>query len=226
MADNQELYEQNVEIIDNDFSPLDAPVKQRSYTQHKHQEAHAVMDDLAEPTFEMPSFDSFDEVQEEEKEPARPFNESYSELDGKEKKMGAKMMAEMTLDLYEKGCGFLGKLPEISEDKLDQMIAEGEIDPAIQLQTETGSVPVKEFATEYNESIKEAFGVSEEFKEKVKPPLIRVFEKRGIGMTDEQLLMYYFATDLGAKGVQAFMLKKTANNIIQMLHLYLMTTLL
>ena len=205
--------EPQVEIID-DFSPLDAPVKQRSYTKH-HVADTQVFEDLQEPSFQPPSYNDFDE--EAEAEPERPFNQSYSELDGKEKTMGAKMMAEMTLDLYEKGCGFLGKLPEISEGKLDRLISEGEIDPSIEIPTEAGSLGVKEFAKEYNDSIKDAFSVSDEFKEKVKPPLERVFKKRGIGMTDEQLLMYYFATDFGAKGVQAFMLRKTANGILDSL---------
>jgi hypothetical protein len=131
--------------------------------------------------------------------------------------MGAEMMAEMTLDIYEKGCGFLGKLPEISESKLDQLIAEGEIDPDIQLPTETGNIGVKDFAVEYNSSIKDAFEVSEDFKNNVRPPLIRVFKKRGIGMTDEQLLMYYFGTDIATKGAQAFMLRKTTNSILDSL---------
>jgi hypothetical protein len=204
-----------VEIIQ-DFSPLDAPVKQRSYTQHHVTDVEA-MGDLEEPTFQPPSFNDFEEGDGGEPEPERPFNQSYSELDGKEKTMGAKMMAEMAIDLYEKGCGLLGKLPEISEGKLDRLIAEGEIDPNLEIPTEGGSLGVKEFASEYNDSIKDAFSVSDEFKEKVKPPLERVFKKRGIGMTDEQLLMYYFATDFGAKGVQAFMLRKTANGILDSL---------
>lgn len=211
---NQETFEP--EIIDNDFSPLDAPVKQRSYTSHKIDSTQP-MPELEVPTYETPMYTSFDEPEAETKEEPKPFNEAYSQLDGKEKAMGAEMMAEMTLDIYEKGCGFLGKLPEISEDKLDRLIAEGEIDADIQIPTEGGDVPVKEFATEYNDSIKVAFEVSDDFKEKVRPPLIRVFKKRGIGMTDEQLLAYYFVTDLGTKGVQAFMLKKTANNILNSL---------
>ena len=36
-------------------------------------------------------------------------------------------------------------------------------------------------------------------------------------MTDEQLLAYYFISDLGAKGAQAFMLRKTTNSIIDSL---------
>jgi hypothetical protein len=214
---NQETFEQ-AEIIMDDFSPLDAPVKQRSYTNHKVYDDAEVIADLEEPTYQPPTFNDFEGGGEEaEKEPSKPFNEAFSELDGKEKTMGAEMMAEMALDMYEKGCGFLGKVPEISEDKLDLLIAEGEIDPNIQLPTESGNLSVKEFATEYNSSIKDAFEVSDDFKDKVRPPLIRVFKKRGIGMTDEQLLAYYFVTDLGTKTAQAVMLKKTANNILDSL---------
>jgi hypothetical protein len=36
-------------------------------------------------------------------------------------------------------------------------------------------------------------------------------------MTDEQMLAYLFVTDLGAKGAQAFMLRKTANSIVDSL---------
>jgi hypothetical protein len=216
---NQDNYAnfEEAEIINDDFSPLDAPVKQRSYTQHKMGDAQE-MGELEEPTFERPSFADLDGTAEEEaNEPERPFNESYSQLDGKEKTMGAEMMAEMTLDIYEKGCFYLGKIPEISETKIDKLIAEGEIDPNITLQTEAGNMPIKDFAVEFNDSIKEAFVVSDEFKDKVKAPLIRVFKKRGIGMTDEQLLMYYFGTDIATKGAQAFMLKKTTNSILDSL---------
>jgi len=213
---NQETF-QDAEIINDDFSPLDAPVKQRAYTQHKLDDTQ-VMQDLEEPTYERPSFADLDGTAEEaSSEPDRPFNPSYSELDGKEKTMGAEMMADMTLDIYDKACFYMGKIPEISESKLDKLIAEGEIDPSIQLQTEAGAMPIKDFAVEFNDSIKDAFQVTDEFKEKVKPPLIRVFKKRGIGMTDEQLLAYYFVTDLGAKGAQAFMLRKTANGILDSL---------
>ena len=215
MITNQENYEE-AEIINDEFSPLDAPVKQRSYTQHKLADAQEI-GELEEPSFERPNFSDFDEEEETEKEPDRPFNEPYSQLDGKEKTMGAEMMADMTLDIYEKGCFYIGKIPEISESKIDKLVAEGEIEPNIQLQTEAGAMPIKDFAMEFNNSIKDAFSVSDEFKEKVRPPLIRVFKKRGIGMTDEQLLAYYFVTDLGTKGAQAFMLRKTSNGILDAL---------
>ena len=204
------------EIMD-DFSPLDAPVKQRSYTNHKIYSDAEVVEDLAEPTFQAPNFNDFDEPEAKEPEEKRVFNESYSELDGKEKTMGAEMMAEMTLDLYTKGCEYMGKIPQISESKLDRLIAEGDIDPSIEIPTEAGNIGVKDFAQEFNSSIKGAFEVDDEFREKVTPPLVRVFKKRGVGMTDEQLLLYYFGTDIFTRGAQAFMLKKTANSILDSL---------
>ena len=204
------------EIMD-DFSPLDAPVKQRSYTSHKIYTDAQVVPDLDEPTFQRPNFNDFDEPSAQEPEEKRVFNEAYSELDGKEKTMGAEMMAEMTLDLYTKGCEYMGKIPQISESKLDRLIAEGEIDGNIQIPTEAGNLGVKDFAQEFNSSIKGAFEVDDEFREKVTPPLVRVFKKRGVGMTDEQLLLYYFGTDIFTRGAQALMLKKTANNIVDSL---------
>lgn len=221
MEINQEQeQEQFIEttIVEDNFSPLDAPVKKRSYTNHVLATDDAVVEDLAEPTFQRPNFSDFEPEEETgKKEPDRPFNESYSELDNKEKTMGAEMMAEMTLDLYAKGCGWLGKIPEISEKKLDVLIAEGEIDANIQIPTESGNVSVKDFAQEYNSSIKDAFEVSDEFKENVKAPLIRVLKKRGIGMTDEQMLLYLFGTDLATKGAQVVMLSKAKNNIFDAL---------
>ena len=55
------------EIMD-DFSPLDAPVKQRSYTSHKIYTDAQVVPDLDEPTFQRPNFNDFDEPSAQEPE--------------------------------------------------------------------------------------------------------------------------------------------------------------
>jgi hypothetical protein len=54
---NQETVE--AQVMD-DFSPLDAPVKQRSYTQHKIYADSDVVPELEEPTFQAPNFSDFD----------------------------------------------------------------------------------------------------------------------------------------------------------------------
>lgn len=205
-------------VQDETFSPLSAPVKQREYTNHTIHEDNSAP--LEEPRYEAPKFSDFESIENDASAPTeekKVFNEAYSELDGKEKKMGAEMMVEITLDIYGKGCGLVGKLPQLSENKLDKLIADGDIDPDISLMTDNGALRVKDFAKGYNESIGDAFEVTEEFKEKVRPPLTRVFQKRGVGATDEQMLAYYFLTDFGTKAFQAVMLKKTANSIIDSL---------
>ena len=49
-----------------------------------------------------------------------------------------------------------------------------------------GGGGVVDFVQSYNTQIDEAMEVSDEFKESVKEPMTRVFEK-SLGMTDEQL---------------------------------------
>lgn len=209
---SQETY--NAETIIDEYSPLGAPVKKRAYTSHKIVEDEIVTP-LEEPNFVPPSYGDFDDGEDAPKTEERPFNPQFSELDNKDKKMGAELMAQMVVDIYEKGTGLMGKLAELSEQRLDRHIAEGEIDPQITIPTDSGEMGIKEFAQEYNETVRDAFKVDDEFKEKVTPPLIRVFQKRGIGMTDEQLLAYHFGVDLFAKGVNVVSLRKTSNSIVE-----------
>jgi hypothetical protein len=45
--------------------------------------------------------------------------------------------------------------------------------------------------------------------------MIRVFQKKGWGVSDEQFLMIAFGKDIATKGVMAFSFKKTANAMIE-----------
>lgn len=207
------------EIIDQnsaDYDPLlNQNVKERSYTQHHASEA-TTFEELKEPAFEKPPVDAFQPVNDA-KAADSVFNKSYNELPKKDKEMGAEMMAQMALSLYGKGCNLLGKIPQISPTKIDRLIAEGEIDPNIQIPTEAGAVPLRAFAHEFNAEISEAFEVSDEFKEEVTPVMVRVFQKRGIGMTDEQMLGFLFLQDIGDKAAKAFMLRKASASIVDSL---------
>jgi len=69
----------------------------------------------------------------------------------------------------------------------------------------------------YNTETSEVIGMSDEFREKVSPVLLRVLMKRGIGMTDEQLLAYYFGMDLITTGAQIFALRSQNNALISQL---------
>ena len=59
---------QTVEVMD-DFSPLDAPVKQRAYTSHKVYSDSEVVAELEEPTFQAPNFNDFVRRKQSVKQP-------------------------------------------------------------------------------------------------------------------------------------------------------------
>ena len=99
------------------------------------------------------------------------------------------------------------------------MIAKGEIDPRtrIPIDTSGNSVSISEFVQDYNEQTAEAIQTTPEFKKKVRPAMVRVFEKRGIGMTDEQFLMYMFGTDIVQKGAVVVSLRNNVSGIMNMM---------
>lgn len=215
-------------IQDIGYSPLNEPVTKREYTIPKIDPSE-LQGELEEPIFTAPSLDELESMDNgasggaeatQPKQQPRPeptqINQAFSELPNKEKKMGAEMMADVVIDGYEKLGTGIGHLAKISETKMDREFADGNIDPNLALPiNEMGdTVSVKEFVTEFNKEAEGAFETTDDFKEKVKPPLVRVFQKRGIGMTDEQLLLYYFGTDLASKGFTAVQLKKSSNAIL------------
>lgn len=209
------------------YSPFNEPVTKREYTT-PNIDPSELRGELQEPIFTAPSLEELEAMdtdggKETDSEPASPkrseptqINPAFSELPKKEKQMGAEMMADVVIDGYSKLGTGIGSLAKISESKLDREFADGNIDANILLPiNEFGdTVTVKEFVQEFNSEAKEAFETSQEFKDKVRPPLIRVFEKRGIGMTDEQLLFYYFGTDIASKGFTAVQLRKSSNAIL------------
>jgi hypothetical protein len=205
---------EEVNSIDTDasFSPFDEPVKEREYTK-ANIDASEIHGELEEPTFTPPSFSDFEDEETEQK---APFNQSYNELGNKEKQMGAEMIADVVIDGYSRLKKGMGSFASISENKLEREFAEGNINPSIELPIDEygNTATIREFVKEFNETSKEAFDTPDDFKEKVKAPLIRVFKKRGLGMTDEQLLMYYFGTDFVTAGFTAFGLKKSADGIL------------
>jgi len=78
------------------------------------------------------------------------------------------------------------------------------------------ALSVFDFVNNYNKQVGEALTVEEDFVEKVRPIMIRVAEKRGLGMTDEQNLMVLFGKDILEKGMQVVSFKKSLSNILDL----------
>lgn len=204
-----------------DFNPLDEAVKERSYTK-ANIDASSISGELEEPIFEAPSFDDFDDAPNQGPsggEDPGYANPSLNNLDNKEKRYATEQMVDTVLDGYERLTSLGNNLVQVKESKLKKMYAEGEINPGIQIPIDGAgnTVSVDEFVQEFNSQTSEAIKTTPEFKETVRPAMVRVFEKRGIGMTDEQFLLYHFGVDLATKGITIFALRRQMNSIFDML---------
>jgi hypothetical protein len=89
------------------------------------------------------------------------------------------------------------------------MVAKGEIDGSLQLPlSDNESVTFLQYCNEFNKQTEGVLHVSQEFKDQAKPILVRIFMKRGIGMTDEQHLLYLVGIDVFSKVVTIVQVSK------------------
>jgi hypothetical protein len=71
-----------------------------------------------------------------------------------------------------------------------------------------------EFVQGYNSQVGTAVENDPAFRKKVRPVMIRVFSKKGWGMTDEQFLLFAFGKDISIKAVTLYGMKKGVNDIL------------
>ena len=87
------------------------------------------------------------------------------------------------------------------EKKISKMQMDGEIDLSVIIPiSQNENITADEFIKEFNQQSEGTITVTKEFEDEVTPVLTRVLEKRGIGMTDEQFLIYLFGKDIAMKG--------------------------
>ena len=141
-------------------------------------------------------------------------NPEMKELPIKEVEMDASQAANLILSSYEWLHTLANKGLQISEKKLNKLQAEGEINLNAMIDYDQGKkIRAGDFFHEYNEQTKDLLKVTDEFKDEVRPVLERVLAKRGVGLTDEQMLMFYFGKDIAAKTF-LFMQQKTQINFM------------
>jgi hypothetical protein len=107
-----------------------------------------------------------------------------------------------------------------NEKKLNKLAQEGEVDFSIRIPLDYASnqtVTLSEFVNEFNSQQKDSLVVSKEFKEEVTPILERVLKKRGIGATDEQMLIFMFGKDIAVKGSMFFAARSQMSEIVGMM---------
>jgi hypothetical protein len=213
----------------NDYNPFSESVVERDYATPKP--ASGLVDEIEEPSFVPPSYEEI--VQERAEQEAmgqnemgggfdNPFdnpNPAMNDLDNKDKKIACESLVDTVLDAYEQAHRYAQYIVKVDEENLMQRQAQGKLDLSMQIPvTETGdTMSVGEFVAQFNEQSANALQYDKEFGYKVRPAMIRVFMKRGWGMTDEQFLLYMFGKDIAVKVGIMYSLKKTINSTLDTL---------
>lgn len=235
----------NTEPIDNlavhensDFNPLtEEPVIKRDYTNPVQEVTDngggnqppidiprpsaeptmppPIQSSIPEPTFAPPSAQRQEEAKMNAVAP-EPLNPSLQT--DEQRRLAAEQFVDMGLEVYEKAHTLGRKFVKIDDEKLTQLFLEDKLNPRMQIPVdENNSVGVKEFFESINKGADEMLVLDEDFKNKVRPVAIRVCEKRGVGMTDEQYLIFLLGQDIATKVASAIGLKKTINNSLKMM---------
>lgn len=199
------------------LNPLDEPVNEKRYTQPNVNTSAADLNKpIQEPNFAPPPLQPKNISSNEEPRKREPINPDMKSIPKKETEFAAKQAAQMIMQGYEWAHGLANNALKVSERKLNQLQSEGEINLNAMIDYEYGKrMRAGEFFQIYNEQVSGVLQVSEEFKEETLPVLERVLAKRGIGLTDEQYLIYLFGKDIAAKSLIFFQQKATLNAMIE-----------
>jgi len=199
------------------LNPLDEPVNEKRYTQPNVNTSAADLNrPIQEPSFAPPPLQAKNIASNDEPRKREPINPEMKSIPKKETEFAAKQAAQMIIQGYEWAHGFANNGLKISERKLNQLQAEGEINLNAMISYEYGkTMRAGEFFQVYNQQVTNVLTVSDEFKEEVTPVLERVLAKRGIGLTDEQYLIYLFGKDIAAKSVLFFQHRATLNHMLE-----------
>lgn len=200
-----------------DYNPLDEAVNEKPYTTPNVNTSNVNLNaPIEEPRFAPPPIDTKRNIKQDQKPPKPdPVNPEMRNLGKKDTEMAASHMAKLILQGYEWMHDLANKGLKVSEKKLNKLQADGEINLNAMIDYDYGKkIRAGDFFIEYNQQVANVLQVSPEFKEEVTPILEKVLAKRGIGMTDEQMLMFMFGKDIAAKSMIFFQQKAQMNMMI------------
>lgn len=210
--------------INGEYDPMDTPINEKAYTKPNVKiNAEELQGDIPEPSFAPPVIDLGEpelEISSTPKKQKEPLNKEMNDLPKKEKGIAASHVASMIMQLYEGANTWANKGMLFNENKLNNLAREGEVDFSLQIPVDYTSderITLSEFVQDFNRQQKNSLVVSKEFKEEVTPILERVLKKRGIGATDEQMLIFMFGKDIAIKGSMFFAARSQMSEIIGMM---------
>lgn len=153
--------------------------------------------------------------QEPNAPPPPPFNPEMKGLSDKDKNTAATRAADMAIQMYEWLHELGNKAIQVSESKLDKLQKQALIDLRAPININGAQMTLYEFVNAFNGQMSQSFVVSEEFKTQVRPLLIEIFEKRGVGMTTEQQLVFVVCKDLASKLAVAYVMIQQRKDLIK-----------
>lgn len=206
-----------------EYDPMGSPINEKPYTKPNVKiNPKDLLGDIPEPSFQAPLIDldnpKFDEVPPIPKKPQEPLNKEMNELPKKDKQLAAHHVANMIMQVYEGLNKLASNGMTFNEKKLNKLQQEGEIDFTIRvpLNYKTNeTISAAELINDFNTQKRDALRVTPEFKEQVTPILERVLLKRGIGMTDEQMLIFLFGQDIAIKGGEFLQARAQMSDILE-----------
>jgi hypothetical protein len=220
-ADEALLSEQN-----SSYNPLREEVEVRDYTKSVGaNDATPVVERVMEPKFQTPpppppKKDGAQFMGQQATQPAG--NPQMQDLPQKDKIEAAKMLTETILSAYKSVCALAGKAVTVSDEQIMNWVIEDKIGlelkiPYARASGEVAEITVRDFYLSFNEQATEAFAVSPQFIDDVRPVMIRVFAKHNWGMTDEQYLLQAFGKEVLTKGLAFVQIKRNLNSVNQTL---------
>jgi len=237
---NKEPEEMEDVFIDSEYNPLSEAINEKPYTKPNVTiNPEDLKGEIPEPDFTPPPMDSQDDPFEEEikvspkksqnaprperRPPPSPMNPELEGATKKEFKKSARVLAEMGFSGYELLHKVINGTLKFSENKIQKLVAEDKISLSMRLPYDEygNTMSVNELIQEYNEQTQNTLTVDPEWKEETMPVLIEVLEKRGIGATPEQQLLFLVAKDVGVKTMivaSALSAKKSMINTWTMLY--------
>jgi hypothetical protein len=236
LEDNQFDFFNPVDQSENEsfFNPLQESVQQRDYS--APQIAQGDIPPLEEPQFMRKGFDQIKAEQsggigsppssggsssgasapQMSNDPMNNPNPAFNELEDKDKKKASEQMVDAVLDTYDTLKGLSAKLGQMDEKKVRKMIDEGKIDRnrRITIDEYGNNVGIMEFVQNYNAQVAQAVEPDPSFRKSVRPAMVRMFMKKGWGMTDEQFVGFAVIKDLTITGVTLIGMKKGMKEIL------------
>jgi hypothetical protein len=173
---------------------------------------------IPEPSFIPPPFvmDEDEDLESEspkseKKQQQQPFNDNLDEMSASERTKSAEGMADVAIGLYSMGWKVLGSLTNVNLNKAREDHLEGKINLYSTIVLNGQPMTVEAAIIVFNKSSDGVFDVSEEFKEAVRPILIRILKKKGIGLTDVEELTFLVVMDIIQKAPAFIQLLKQRN---------------